>query len=124
MATTNYYQPNLAYPQPAYQMPVQQENPMIWVKGAAQAESYPVRPNTTVILWDQEQDTIYIKTTDILGKPSIKYLDYKIRENAPKVEENKESDYVTKDDLAQFMNKITEQLNQLKPKVDRKFKED
>ena len=33
-----------------------------------------------------EQDTIYIKSTDVLGKPTIKYLDYKIRDNAPKID--------------------------------------
>lgn len=129
MAATNFYQPNPnMWPQQPYQMPVQmqqQENPMVWVKGEAQAENYPTRPNATVVLWDQEQDSIYIKSTDVLGKPSIKILDYKIRENTPVQEENRESNYVTKDDLAKFMSQITEQLNQLKPaKVDRKFKED
>lgn len=130
MATFN--NPNYAQymPQqtPAYMLPqAQTVSPMIWVKGSAQAESYPVQPNNTVILWDSEQDTIYIKSTDVLGKPSIKYLDYTIRENSPKVEEKTQQpapDYVTKSDLIEFMNQVTAQINQLKPKTDRKFKED
>lgn len=123
MATFNnsnfaQYSPLPAYP--TYQQP------MIWVKGITQAETYPIQPNTTVILWDSEQDTVYIKTTDVLGKPSIKCLDYTIRDNTPKIEESKQPtpDYVTKADLIEFMNQVTSQINQLKPKTERKFKED
>lgn len=127
MAT--YNNPYVPYNPQFYQAPMPQQQPqtpMVWVKGAAQAESYPVQPNNTVILWDQEQDTIYIKSTDVLGKPNIKILDYKIRENTPVQAENKESIYATKEDLALFMQQITDQLSQLKPanKVERKFKED
>ena len=119
---SNYaqYQPLPVYP--TFQQP------MIWVKGVLQAETYPIQPNSTVVLWDSEQDTVYIKTTDALGKPSIKCLDYTIRENTPKVEENKpqqtKEDYVTKADLIEFMNQVTAQINQLKPKAERRFKED
>ena len=98
-------------------MPQIAQSPMIWVKGASQAESYPVAPNATVILWDSDQNTIYIKTTDVLGKPSIKYLDYTIRENTPKVEETKTSEYVTKDDLNSFMEEIRKSIDELKPKT-------
>lgn len=115
MATfTNPYQ----YPYQPQQINTTPQSPMIWVKGATQAETYPVAPNATVILWDSEQDTIYIKSTDVLGKPTIKYLDYKIRDNAPKIEEQKTDsvEYVTKADLANFMDEIRNKLDDLKPK--------
>ena len=72
-----------------------QNNGIIWVQGEAGAKSYLVAPNTTVQLWDSEAQTIYLKSADASGMPSIKTLDYTVRdrvqgeirhENAPKVE--------------------------------------
>lgn len=83
------YQPIGYYQQP--QIPqlqnqaVQQNNGgIIWVLGEAGAKSYMVAPNTTVQLWDSEQQTIYLKSADASGMPSIKTLDYTIRSEAPK----------------------------------------
>lgn len=82
MAYNNYYP---GY-QPYYQ-PVQQNgNGIIWVQGEAGAKSYLVAPNTTVQLWDSERQTIYLKSADGSGMPSIKVLDYKIREAAERTE--------------------------------------
>lgn len=75
------YQP-MYYPQ--YQMPAQQtqqaNSGIIWVQGEAGAKSYLVQPNTTVQLWDSENQTIYLKSADASGMPSMKYLDYTIRD--------------------------------------------
>ena len=100
MAYNNYfpmgYQP-MYYPQqtqpipPAQPMPQQsQQTPtqqtmnsgIIWVQGEAGAKSYLVAPNTAVQLWDSERQTIYIKSADASGMPSMKVLDYTIRENS------------------------------------------
>lgn len=106
----------------------QSQPPMVWVKGQQQAEIYPQASNSTVILWDSEEDVIYIKSTDVLGKPSMKILDYKVRETSKweKKDESQESEkYATKQDLIDLMNKFTEQIQQLKPTVSRKLdKED
>lgn len=65
--------------------PIQQNNGgIIWVTGEAGAKSYLVAPNTTVQLWDSEQQTIYLKSADASGMPSIKILDYSIRSEAPR----------------------------------------
>ena len=103
-----------------------QQNPMIWIKGLEQAEAYPIASNSTVILWDSEVDTIYIKSSDAYGKPTMKILDYKIRENNIKMKEEKTAtpDYATKQDLIDFMNKVTEQIQQLKPAPNRKMREE
>lgn len=132
MAATNFYQPNFgqapmnpAYmPQQAYM--TQTQSPMIWVKGQAQAEGYQMANNATVVLWDSEQDSIYIKTTDVLGKPSMKVLDYKIREmsNTVKEEPPRSDVYATKEDLINFMNNVMNEIRQIKPQPNRKFKED
>jgi len=90
-----YYQPTYTQPQ-QLQQPAQQTQPVsqpvasgiIWVQGEAGAKSYLVAPNTTVQLWDSERQTIYLKSADASGMPSIKTLDYTIREmpqNTPPV---------------------------------------
>ena len=78
MAYTGFpsYQPYYQYQQPA-------NNGMIWVQGEAGAKAYLIAPNTTVQLWDSERQTVYLKSADASGMPSIKTLDYTIRENTP-----------------------------------------
>ena len=78
------YQP--MYYQPQYQPVMQQQqqpaqNNMIWVQGEGAARSYLMAPNTTLPLWDSETNTIFLKTTDAAGMPSMKILDYTIRES-------------------------------------------
>lgn len=87
-----YYQPQyqpVQYQQQA-QQPVQQtvqqpqmNSSMIWVSGEAGAKAYLVAPNTSVQLWDSERQTVYIKSADASGMPSMKVLDYTIRDTAP-----------------------------------------
>ena len=78
--------------QPMMQQPVQpmmqptQTNDMIWVLSEVEAQSYPVAPNNSVILWDKNNDVVYIKSVNMQGVPSMRVLDYKERtaDNAPK----------------------------------------
>lgn len=89
-------------------------NGIIWVQGEAGAKSYLVAPNTTVQLWDSEKQIIYLKSADASGMPTMKILDYTIRENqnAPVVELN-ESEYVTKKELTDLKNQIEELKKQI-----------
>ena len=59
-----------------------QQNGIIWVSGEAGAKAYMVAPNNTVQLWDSESQTIYLKSADASGMPSMKVLDYTIRDVA------------------------------------------
>lgn len=69
-------QQKLQYQQmPQQTMPTQAE-PMLWVLGQTEAESYPVAPNNTVTLWDKNNPTIYIKSANAQGVPSIRILDF------------------------------------------------
>lgn len=64
-------------------------NEFIWVQGEAGAKAYLVGANNTVILWDTESPTIYIKTADASGIPSMRVLDFTERPvNAPKTPNN------------------------------------
>lgn len=97
--------------QPYYQQP--QQNNLIWIQGGLQsAKSYLTAPNTTIPLWDAEEQTIYLKTTDASGMPSIKILDYSVRtpENAQKAPltpvVDKVPTYATKDDLKALSERL------------------
>lgn len=97
-----------------------QTNGIIWVQGEAGAKSYLVAPNTTVQLWDSEAQTIYLKSADASGMPSIKTLDYTIRgrsegeirhENVPKVE------FVTREEFDALKRQIETMSVQKKTEV-------
>ena len=75
----NYYQPQ--------NIPSSPSNDIIWVQGEAGAKAYLVAPNTTITLWDSESPTIYVKSSDSRGIPSMRILDFTERSlaspNAP-----------------------------------------
>ncbi len=75
------YQPQMVMQQPIQQMPMQPtqmpvSSDMIWVLSEVEAQSYPVAPNNSVILWDKNNDVIYIKSVNAQGVPSMRILDY------------------------------------------------
>lgn len=64
-------------------------NDMLWVLNETEATSYPVAPNNSVTLWDKNQDTVYIKSVNMQGVPSMRILDYTERTaEAPKMASN------------------------------------
>lgn len=75
----------------------QMSNDMIWVQGLAGAKAYLVAPNTTVTLWDSESETIYLKSCDSNGVPSMRILDIKERIETPSKLPSKEVEQPTKD---------------------------
>ena len=75
-----YQQPVQPQPMPQQMMPTPiPSNDMIWVLGEIEATSYPVAPNNTVTLWDKNEHTVYIKSVNAQGVPSMKVLDYSER---------------------------------------------
>ena len=101
----------------------QSSNGIIWVQGESGAKSYLVAPNCTVQLWDSESQTIYIKSADASGMPSIKILDYTIRddqkqktnENTNQVNVNNNSDLETEiNGLNEKIEIMEKEINQLK----------
>lgn len=76
-------QPAMMQPQPAPQMP-QTVSALTFVLGEAEASAYPVAPGNTVSLWDKSESTVYIKSVDASGVPSMRILDYTERSAAPR----------------------------------------
>ena len=92
-----YYEPaqqnpmgqfNQQYQQPMSQtiqqatMQTQPTNDFLWVLNENEATSYPVAPNNTVTLWDKNLPTIYIKSVNAQGVPSMRILDFTERSAA------------------------------------------
>ena len=107
-------QPQQAQPQPQTQPQI--NSGIIWVQGEAAAKSYPIAPNSSVPLWDSEANVIYIKSADMSGMPSIKVLDYNVRDNTPKAAEiQPQADFVTHTELAD----VQKEIDALKAKFER-----
>lgn len=143
---TNYYNPSYPTGQemmnfqqaPQYQqqmqqpfaMPNQSASDMIWVLNETEAMSYPVAPNNSVILWDKNNDTVYLKSANMQGVPSMRILDYKERvaENAAKsARSGAEEDvgkFVRVDDFNALQAKfdgLRDELDELKAKAKQKM---
>lgn len=97
---------------------VQMSNDMIWVQGLAGAKAYLVAPNTTVTLWDSESETIYLKSCDSNGMPSMKILDIKERIETPSKSPSNDVEQPTKefalaDDLKGIHKELTHKYEEL-----------
>ena len=108
--------PNMAENQgqflPQYQQPISQPtNDMIWVLGQTEAESYPVAPNSSVVLWDKNNPTIYVKSVNANGVPSMRTLDF--------TERTQNGSQTTVEHACQCVDKFAtkEQLNALEGKI-------
>lgn len=95
----------------------QQNGGLIWIQGEAAAKSYLVAPNTSVVLFDSESQTVYIKSADASGMPSMKILDYTIRDAQSKAQSQPidAPQYITRPEF----DTLTEQINSLKTKVEK-----
>lgn len=95
------YQPPM--PQPSMMTPATSGDTMIWVLGEVEAQSFPVAANNSVVLWDKNNPTIYIKSASAQGVPSMRVLDFVERtpDTASRLPEKHEckcgEQFVTKD---------------------------
>lgn len=116
----NPYQQQNFYPQ--YQNPINQmqhnANTMIWVQGIEGAKAYLVAPGMTIPLWDSENQSVYLKSTDQSGVPKpLTILDYTIRAAEDPVDTNSAaidtSSFATKDDISDLSAAISQMSNSI-----------
>ncbi len=112
----------MQYQQP--QQPAQPQTNMIWVQGEAGAKSYLMSPNTTLPLWDSENQTIYIKSTDAGGMPSMRILDYTERSATLKQTSANATDYVTRQEFDALTARLDAMAANARPTRTQKQKED
>ena len=105
------------YPQ-SYPQFQQQNNPIIWIQGMESARAYQTAPNSTVVLFDSEEQVIYIKSADMQGRPSMRILDYTIRTDAPRTAQNalygNDAQIPTKEDI----NALQSQIDGLRKQIE------
>lgn len=129
MAMNGYYGYNQMPYNNYYPNTQQGNNGLTWVQGESAAKSWYVAPGTTAALWDSEAQVIYLKSADPSGMPSMKVLDYTIRDAQKPQESVLEAkvDYVTKEDLEAVYGRIDdlrEEIESLSIKRTSKKKED
>ena len=91
-----------------------------WVQGEAGAKSYLVAPNCTVQLWDSERPTIYLKSADGSGMPSMRVLDYTERSaNTAQIEAKTDDRYKS---LETELNGLKKEICALKSRIDNRPK--
>lgn len=115
------FQQPIAQPMQNAQMPMQGQptNDFLWVLNENEATSYPVAPNNTVTLWDKNLPTIYIKSVNAQGVPSMRILDFTERTStAPRTPStasfNSPDNFVTID----IFNALEAKFSALESKVD------
>lgn len=87
-----------------------------WIQGGEEtARNWYINPGTTVALWDSDEQVIYLKSADQTGRPTLKILDYTIREEKPTDSTN----YATRAEV----DKLTKELEELRAKLEPKKEE-
>ena len=83
-----------------------------WCQGEAGAKSYPVAPGHTIDIFDSEENCLYIKSVDIMGRPlPLKILDYTERTvEQPTVEEK---NYVEIDLFDEVVSSLEEKIDKV-----------
>ena len=85
------------YPIYQYQSFLSQPTQSIqYVNGRQSADSYPMSPNSSVILMDSTTNRFYLKQTDASGMATVKAYDF------TEVEMDKPAEYVTKSEFESF----------------------
>ena len=109
------YQPQMVQqPMPQPQPMAAQPDPMLWALGQTEAESYHVAPNNVVTLWDKNTPTIYIKSANAQGVPSIRILDFTERtQNAPKMLEKHDCQCGNKFILKEELNAVQGEIQEI-----------
>lgn len=85
---------------------------MLFVLNENEASAYPVAPNNSVVLWDKNNKTFYIKTANAQGIPSMQIYDF--AERVEKAQNSPTEHGCTCGD--KFVTK--EQINDLRGKID------
>ncbi len=107
-----YYQP-MSYQAQGYyqqqpQMQAQQpQSGIVWVDSYQDAAMFPIAPNSAVALWDKSAPSVYLKKSDMTGRPSMVIYDLVERKEQPaRQSPEQEALYATKTDLKSVLNVV------------------
>lgn len=112
----NPYMPS--YQQMNQYQPMIQQN-LTMVNGMDGAKAYQMRANSTVALFDANEDIMYVKCTDGAGFPTIRTFRFEEINDIPKSSENQVdlSQYITRSELTDILNEYKGGLTNVKQPV-------
>lgn len=97
-----------AAPMPPQPQQMPQSTAITWVQGMEGARAYLVGAGNTVPLWDSEAPVIYLKSADAIGMPSMKILDYTVRDEArAQSREGNSEQYSTRSEVDQLRREVS-----------------
>lgn len=86
------YVPPYQMQQPTQQQPISSD--VLWVLNEGEATAFPVAPNNSVVLWDKSNPTIYVKSVNAQGVPSMRVLDFVERTQQPQTAPQTRTEHV------------------------------
>ena len=101
LAQNQYYNPQMNNQQIYSQ---EQTQNLIRVNGIDGAKTYQMPANSTVALFDCNEDIMYIKTTDGAGFPSIRMFKFEEVNEITKSEEKQ--DYISRKEFEEFKKEL------------------
>lgn len=124
----NYYYNNTTATTPI-QMPVQTQtqaphnNGFVWVQGIEAAKAYPVAAGNQILLMDSENPVLYMKSTDVSGRPLPMEVYDLVKREVPQENSSASdlSEYVRKDELKSLMSSM---LSEMRPRKQNKPKKE
>lgn len=101
LAQNQYYNPQMNN-----QQFFQQEQPqsLIRVNGIDGAKAYQMSANSTVALFDSNEDIMYVKTTDGAGFPSVR--SFKFVEMTNETKKTETVDYISRQEFEEFKKEL------------------
>lgn len=87
---------------------------LVWVQGENAAKSYPITPNSTIMLMDSETQKFYLKSADASGMPlPLRIFEYSeiSEKSVPEKTEEKPNinldDYVTREEFDRRLSELS-----------------
>lgn len=101
MAQNQYYNQPMNNQQFFQQEPQQS---LIRVNGIDGAKAYQMPANSTVALFDNNEDIMYVKTTDGAGFPSVR--SFKFVEMTQETKQSEKVDYISREEFEEFKKEL------------------
>lgn len=85
-------------------IPQEQTQNLIRVNGLDGAKAYQMSANSTVALFDNNEDILYVKTTDGAGFPSVR--SFKFVELTQETKQVEKVDYISREEFEEFKKEL------------------
>ena len=102
MGQNQFYNPQMMNPTPG--QPQEQTQSLIRVNGIDGAKAYQMPANSTVALFDSNEDVMYVKSTDGAGFPSIRTFEFTEKVNAEV--KSPDVEYISREEFEEFKKEL------------------